>query len=176
MDAQGNASQGADLVFALWDSGAGGLFVTDEDENTSGLSFRVSPVQPNGIAATELIANRLNHGVRIDGQSQIVSQANNTGGTGNTSTFLLNNPGATVFPPLIKVAQTAFSGPPLRRAGRFINSPRRSSRSLPTTQFLRWRAQAGRSIRALWALSLQMNRWGQNSSRKRAPSRKSLST
>jgi hypothetical protein len=84
-------------VFALWDSGAGGLFVTDEDENTSGLSFRVSPVQPNGIAATELIANRLNHGVRIDGQSQIVSQANNTGGTGNTSTFLLNNPGATVF-------------------------------------------------------------------------------
>jgi hypothetical protein len=79
MDAQGSVQQGADLVFALWDSGAGGLFVTGEDENTSGLSLRVSPVQPNAIAATELIANRFNHGIRIDGPVQIVSEANNTG-------------------------------------------------------------------------------------------------
>jgi hypothetical protein len=97
MDAQGSVQQGADLVFALWDSGAGGLFVTGEDENTSGLSLRVSPVQPDAIAATELIANRFNHGIRIDGPVQIVSEANNTGGSGNHTAFVLNNAEATVF-------------------------------------------------------------------------------
>jgi hypothetical protein len=94
-DWQGVANNGAAPVFIQWDSGAGGLLESGEEENRAGYAVRISPVQPTAIAPLVLTANRLNDGVRIDAQVQIVSIGNNTGG--NSPNFLLNNPDASVL-------------------------------------------------------------------------------